>query len=346
MEGSFSFVISCQIKQWPASSPTTLFSVPPLPNIFVTATARTDGAIRFEVKEGDSQPYEIASAILTLSSKQLLINVNWSPPDDLSVFANGFHIASSTETIDGPIDMSAPKPRQPVDFSEQNLKALTDRTEKEKLRQARPGRRLRSLEEEIVNLSTAAFQLRDLLLAIQDGNFHHGHGALAIIRSLAARGGANFQPLLQRVAGRLNKALIAYAAIYKDDPIAGSSPSVDYRFDLLSVPDKGDEAAIDFDVWLNTIAIQRGSGEHVSQNQLIRLFADTMGSHFDPDADPISDELAALQSFSNGQPVPFAIVFAQRIGTCVCNLAGQLLIASQSAEQQNTSAEGGSEPKA
>jgi hypothetical protein len=120
-----------------------------------------------------------------------------------------------------------------------------------------------------------------------------------------------------------------------DDPIQGGiPPSVQYRYDVRYEREIGDEAEIDLDVWLTTSGIIRDSGEKISQNEVIRLFADAAGSHFDPDCPPAFDELEGSIIYRGGAPVPVMVAYAARIGLCLCHLGEKLIAVHEGGPSQ------------
>jgi hypothetical protein len=269
---------------------------------------------------------------VVLKSNQVTFGGAFKTPDDFSVYANGVHIASLLpKNLPGSAELPPLKLRTPIDFSAENKAAFQARVEKEAQRVPRPNYRLRTLDEEVRFLSDSVLYLRESVAAINSGHDHTFHGVLATIRSLIALGNRNFQPLLQRVAGRLKQPLLLYAPLYVDDPLQGGvPPSVQYRYNVRYERKIGDEAEIDLDVWLSTSGIIRVSGETVSQNEVIRLFADAAGSHFDPDCPPVFDELEGTVVYRSGTAVSVMVAYAARLGLCVCHL-GEKLIAASSA---------------
>lgn len=324
MEGSAALTQKW-LRAWPVPATISMFAARVSGGV-LTAKALPDGSIEFTVTAIDGKSVHVRSVPLITKSKLFKIAMAWKLPDDLSVYANGVHIAS-TKPADLPsvVELPEPRPRKSVDFSGANLAAKKRRTLEEAARMPRPGFRLRELDEERKFLRSAASQLEELVAALDKGLAYHLYGTLAVIRALIGRGGRNFQPLLQRVAGRLDKPLPLYVSIYEDDPIRTADPDDDYRFDVMPQRELGDEAEVDLDVWLNTPGILRSSGETVSQNDVIRIFADAAGSHFDPDAPPRFDELEAIQVYRGGEPASVMEAYAAQIGRCICHLSHSLL---------------------
>lgn len=276
MEGSL-LVAQNWLREWPVPFPTPMFTNRVAGGL-LTAEALSDGSIDFQIVGDAGEKISVTSIPVSLKSKRLKFGIAWKFPDDLSVFANGIQIASlKPVSLPRSAELPTLAARQAVDFSSLNDEARRKRTREETSRTARPGYRLRTLDEEVNFLHSATLQLQELVEALEQGLDYHLFGTLAMIRSLISRGGRNFQPLVQRVAGRLDRPLLLYAPIYENDPITTADPAADYRFDVLPEPEVGDEARIDLDVWLGTAGITKNTGQVLMQNGVIRLFADAAG---------------------------------------------------------------------
>jgi hypothetical protein len=289
--------------------------------------ALLDGSINIQIVTATGERGEVTSIPVTLKSTLIKIGAAWKLPEDISVFANGIHIASLLPAeLPASADLPIPISRKAIDFSVANAEAIAKRQEKERSRTARVGRRLRTADEEVKFLIAANRQLHQLADAIDRGDDYHFHGAIALIRSLIARGrGGNFQPLVQRIAGRLNSPLLLYAGLFAEDPIADASPSLDIRLDVTPDRENGDEAEIDLDVWLQTPGLIRDTGVVLTQNDVIRLLSDTAGSHFDPDASAEFDEIEEITIYRGGIPTSIMVAYASRLAKCVYSLTDKLI---------------------
>lgn len=328
MEGTAVFSLRW-MGEWPVdtATPMAMFHAG---DSTVSLTALPEGTINVDVVGKGGEQAQITSIPLTLRSKIIKVGVAWRLPEHLSVFANGIQIAS---LIPGGLPRSAdlpiPAPRKATDFGAANTDAVKQRHQQELNRTARPGHRLRSHDEEVRFLDAANMQLRELSKVIENGSYHHFHGAIALIRSLVARGrSSNFQPLLQRVAGRLGLPLILYAGLYDDDPIVNACPPLDIRLDVVPRREIGDEAEIDLDVWLQTPGLVRDTGLVLSQNDVIRLLSDTAGSHFDPDASPEFDDVEGITLYRGGLAAPITVAYTSQLAKCLCFLIDRLLEAA------------------
>jgi hypothetical protein len=337
MEGTF-VALQEWFLGWPVASPAPMFAYK-CDFWRVEALAQTDGSIIFSVVSTDLQEsMEVQSIQVVPNSNRIKFGGAFKAPDEFNVYANGVHIASLLPgTLAASAELPPLKLGTPVDFSAENVAASEARVRREAERIARPNYRLRTLDEEVRFLRASVLHLRESVAAINAGQDHTFHGVLATIRSLIAQGNRNFQPLIQRVAGRLEQPLLLYAPFYVDDAFARGIPTpIDYRYDVRLERETGDEAEVDLDVWLSTPAIKRDTGETVSQNEVIRLFADAAGSHFDPDCPPTFDEIECTTIYRGGTAVSVMIAYAARIGLCVCHL-GDKLVAAHELSKQNGS---------
>jgi hypothetical protein len=109
---------------------------------------------------------------------------------------------------------------------------------------------------------------------------------------------------------------------------ADSVPAIDLAMEILVSSTQSDMGvAIDLDVWLETTAMESFAGEKTSHNDLLKLFADTVGSHFDPDAKPILEDLeqAVATYDESGKRVPTIALYASHMSKCVCEVAAGLI---------------------
>jgi len=212
-------------RGWPVATPMPMFESQ-AGAASVKGEAQTDGSIAVEVISED-RSMRVRSARLNPKSSLFRFGIAWKFPDDLCVVANGQIIASLlplASPLPETIDFPEPKLRTPKDFASENARALQARKEAINQLTAKPGNRLRTPDEELEFLSDAIAQLKDHVAAIEKGQAHHLIGCASSVRSLIARGGRNFKPLLQRVAGRLNEPLLLYVPIHTDDPLATTEP--------------------------------------------------------------------------------------------------------------------------
>ncbi len=319
--------------EWPASSPVLMF-VNPVPDGALRAEAMPDGSIVFAIEGASPEPLTVTSVPITLKTRDIKIAFSWEHPGHFDVAANGALIASlqTPDALPVTVELRALGRRNARDFSVSNDEVRKRRRLQEVNRTPRPGHRLRTIGEEVTFLNQNVLSLRELTDAMKAGHKHHLASAWALTRSLIARGNRNFQPLVQRVAGRLDQPLLLYAPIYDAPPatINGIAPDILYNFSALPTPENGDEAVVDLDVWLDTPGITRRSGEVLSQNDLVRLFADAAGSHFDPDACPDFDEIDAMTLYRlDGLPMSKMLIHCIDIAACIVSVSERLVEAAR-----------------
>lgn len=249
--------------------------------------------------------------------------ISWTFPDHIVVFANGQDIGAHAALPEGFIQLTAGVDVPRFDFAAENAEAKRLRDDAMAGLQPRAGRRLRSLDEEVIFLEEAVAQLEGFLRLIHEGNQFHSRSCASLIRALIAEGGRNFKPLLQRVAGRLAAPLIIYAT-----PPAGDAPN-DYPpatyLDLeISAQPRFGLVPLDIDVWLRA-EVQLHDGRRFTNNELIRTIADANASHYDPDADPTLEMLEDVKMFVRNTPVPVTVAFPVRLSACVVEVAKALI---------------------
>lgn len=177
------------------------------------------------------------------------------------------------------------------DLEERSAAAKIKRTDALKSRAPRLGRTSMPASYAEVGLRREVAQVTDLIDACQNGALHHVYGLAARLRLLVAHG-RNAHPLLQLVATSTGAALPVYALLSASEIEPTASMVGDW-----SLRDKPgpDTATLDLDVWLD----QPGAaveGRGYSNNAIIRAIADTVGSHFDPDLEPLVGMLDRIQS--------------------------------------------------
>lgn len=245
----------------------------------------------------------------------------WHLPHELTVFANGVLIASTNEILPEQIALPAARRRLMKDFTAENEAARAARKAAAATLSAGSGKRLRSLQEELHALADAKAQLADLLALVSQGHHYHVQGCLGLLRALIARGGKNFSPLLQRVAGRLDLPLIVFAPIEADVP--GELPFEEYCFEVTAT-DHGEGTAIDLDVWLDSPGVLF-EGKQLTQNKLLRSITGATASHFDPYADPRQDTLEAMTLYVSNRPISMTCAYALKLAECVVQLCERVL---------------------
>lgn len=203
---------------WPPQVVLPIFQGP-ANGVTISVVAQIDGSILFEIITQDTTLTVRSLPILLPSPPIVRFGIAWHLPDDVRICANGTFIDDSG--ISNPIQLTNPEALEVPDFSEVNRSMQAKRTEWARQITPRNGRRLRTLEEEVDFLEQAAQQLFDLNQLAIGGKDYHARGFASQIRALVARNFAplrytsiQMQPLLQRVAGKLDLPLIVCPRIF------------------------------------------------------------------------------------------------------------------------------------
>ncbi len=289
---------------------------------YIHVEIQTDGSLYFTVADHNGKKISVQSARVSVPNRFLKIGVTCRFPEKLQVVANGQKIADLKEKLPEFIEFPIVEwPKFLRNYSQENDQAQKLRTKSANELQPENGKRLRTLEEEVVHLDRAMKQLVDLISLIESGKHYHIHACTALIRSLIAKGKKNFRPLLQRVVGRLDKPILVYASLHSPQEL---SPTEDYNFTIQpSNKDNLSLCCIDLDVWLNSRA-GIYAGNEFTQNELIRTLADATASHFDPYSDPLLDRLESIKMFAQNQSFAIATSHALLIARTIVPLADTL----------------------
>ena len=164
---------------------------------------------------------------------------------------------------------------------------------------AKPGRRIRSVDELFDSLRQETEQLHDLLHLVQSGRRSHVHGLTARLRALVCRSRSS-KPLLQHCAGVHDVPLPVYVpaphwAEY-DGEIGRANPA-SRQYGLRVFPEAFSNALVrvDLDFWL-VLPLTR-DGQEISNNDMLRKFAETLGgAHHDASVEPVLDELGGISA--------------------------------------------------
>ena len=199
------------------------------------------------------------------------------------------------------------------------------RTSEEMGVSASGGKRLRTLKENIISLKARRLALLEMMMAAKEGRHHHLMGISGALRLLiCSKHGKSFHPLLQRVAGLLDEPLLVFGNppnIHELSIANGFAPDMaDYS--CVAITQEGRQYQMDLDDWLTNPGFVF-VGKSFTNNQLLRLIADSDGSHHDPCVKPEFDYWNAIL-YSNS---PIRAQMLLRTGAVVAVLAEQLLAA-------------------
>jgi hypothetical protein len=213
-------------------------------------------------------------------------------------------------------------PSDRKDFTLLSAEYKSRREKKLSLSRSTPERRRVSLDETFDALQAEIDQFADLLNLIEQGRLHHSVGLSARIRLMVCSGRP--LPLLQLCAASIEEDLTVYVPPITTDegpdlPLDGIS------FALLAStsPSALAKNPADLDVWLASPAsVVRG--KHLSQKDLLAQIGNTIGAHFDRDADPSVD---ALRSLETGAQLKPWIDYLCAVARMTIALASRLLVA-------------------
>ncbi|MEP4037366.1 hypothetical protein [Pseudophaeobacter sp.] len=278
------------ISEWPPKSAfnltTNSSSLDGSPQI----TMQIDGTVRVTIRSRQGEEFFLNTPTLEMPpNTPFNFGFRWDE-DDASIAINGTILAKT----DGTCDFSAPTfqiststwtPDVTIerDLLLESDKAKSERSLREQAKKPRNGQRLRTLEENFAALAERTEALSDLQQLIATGRIHHFSSVSAHLRLLICHGRANAHPLLQRVAGLVDSPLRVFASppSPRKDPVGiVTTPSSGYASQI-SVEPAFRLYEMDLDVWLHQDAISQ-NGKRSSNNDFIKIYADSEGAHFDP----------------------------------------------------------------
>ncbi len=258
---------------------------------------------------------------------QIKFCVAWSLPDeDWSVYLNGVHVGSS-DASDIP-ERVCPEKLQPRvmagDYKKQNETAVQRRHDRLAGWQPIPRRVQRSLSDIRGALEDELSQIDDLLDHLRNEKLYHAKGLSSRLRMLIATG--NPLPLLQLYAANTGRPL----TIYVDEPLdAGvdlpSEATASFAAATIQArPVAEYTTPVDLDVWLDS---PWGTliGETFTHRRAIKSIADTVGSHFDQDARPLTVALRSTESELHGLNADFMLLYIGHLATIVAELGRSVL---------------------
>jgi len=215
-----------------------------------------------------------------------------------------------------------PPPQKLEDFSRQNNLAVRRRHARLAGWQPIP-RRVESTVSEIrAALQDEISQIEDLLAHLRDEKVYHAKGLSARLRMLIATG--NPLPLLQLYAANKDKPLIVYVS---EIPVADTDDTLIAHFSAATIqaqPSDEYPVPIDLDVWLDTLWGAFG-GKPFTHREAIKAIADTIGSHFDQDALPLTIALRTTKSELHGINTDLMLIYIGHVAVIVAKLAQTLL---------------------
>jgi hypothetical protein len=204
-----------------------------------------------------------------------------------------------------------------------NAEYKSRRENKLSLLHAPPGRRRVSSDETFETLRAEIAQISDILNLIEQGRLYHAVGLSARIRLMVCSGRP--LPLLQLCAALIEEPLNVYVPpiTTRNGPVL---PLDGVSFALLASasPSSLAKNLADLDVWLASPA-SVVQGKNLSQKDLLAQIGNTIGAHFDRDADPSVDALRSLKRATPvGQAKPW-IDYLCAVARTIVALAAQLL---------------------
>lgn len=311
-------------KEWPTTLDLPMFEAT-IGDVSLSANAFPDASIEFEIHSDGKSLAQARSASIRHLPKLLRLAFSWDLPNEFYVIVNGVRIADAfADSVPAELDVPESAVRKARDFSIENERALEARSAQSTSILTKADYVLWTPEEEREFLSSSVRSLRELTDALINGGSFHLYATLALIRSLVARGGRHFNPLLQRVAGRLGAPLIIYSPIPENDPIAAIG-DIDIGLHIAHEKLSDEYAEIDLDVWLSVPAWVGRDKKRYTHNDLIRTLCDATGSHFDPGAPLKYREIEELVLYRGAYSSAGIIEYTISIGECICALAAGLL---------------------
>jgi hypothetical protein len=170
----------------------------------------------------------------------------------------------------------------------------------------RPGRRMKSGDEQAQDLSLGVQSLRDLSRFVHEGHRHLlGHLAVEL-RALVYWNGRNYDPLLLRLAARAGIPLPVYVIPDKPRPPAKEGLAIHVRRGEPSIVKTiPTQTIVDLQQWLTSRVLsertapnQGGAGElrHLTVKDLIAEVAETLGpAHYDQDVPFAIENLSRIE---------------------------------------------------
>lgn len=288
-------------------------------------TALTDGRINVAIVNDDGTQTVLTTRPIRFEEPaHMKLDVGWTGAS-ATVLIEEQLAASNEHEVTETHDILV----RPRDFHEANScaegseAARTTRRSAVEQQAPRHGQRLLTVEENIEALKKRTSILEDHLEMVGAGSVHHFDSLANDIRVLVCRGGRNFNPLLQRCAGHLDKMLPVFGYVQEDAPdIQEDFPEPVFHLVFNISPIANDALVeMDIDVWLDTRAANI-HGRAYTHNDVLRAIADTEGSHHDPSVEPILDLIKSIET-SSGQDIRGQWLI--RIGKTVLHLAQQLV---------------------
>ncbi len=295
-EGSMAPTIA-EDADWPPAKPVQF----DIPNVFplctVQAVAQPNGTIIVTIRNHEGGQYELTSPRIERSgTTPIKFAFRWNEIN-ASLAVSG----KIVDRTDGKADFDeatlvvtekqwTPDKSLQAELRELAAKNHTERTEYERAKKPKDGHRLRSLQENLLSLAERTEALSDLLKLIHVGKIHHLSSVSAHLRLLVCHAKKNAHPLLQRVAGLIDEPLIIFGLppnAHEKAVANGYLPDI-ADFSLVSAEPTRGCYEMDIDGWLKQTGIVYYGAER-SNNDFIKLFADSDGAHHDPSLTPEFD---------------------------------------------------------
>lgn len=333
------FIVVRFPRPWPVHEDVQFFSVPCEAQTLSIAATK-DGRLRLLVQQGaevvatfQSQPIRI------IGGGYVLLNPSWRG-NEITLRINGREISASTNAGEVPLVISTndhPVGVTPSFEDPERASACAEWMTWRKRRFGTPKvapkhkRRLKTLSEQLAELSRATRSLADLAAIVQQGRPHLiGHLATEL-RALVYWNGKNYSPLLLRLAGQLDIPLPLYALVDQSVPPTFGDSKLHVKTSeaaniIRTLPS---QRLCDLQDWLEGImltasyasdvyAMTPGQRGDLSRKDLISKVATTMGSaHYDEDL-PIDLELLfRIQGGPNSNEIACFLIYAANIVTAM-----------------------------
>lgn len=326
-QGSCTFSIIAT-KPWPPTSEGLVFQQefgdPQLLKISVTL----EGRLVLELYQNGTRCHSLQTPkIVRFEDAEIKVVVGWDS-DSASLAAAGKLLISSNKPCKYVGDELVIKPKIEVYDSEfgkileqKSAEAKKARKRRERDRTAPADKRLRNVDENVANLHIHAAALWEMInLAGRDEKFWILPSIASALRMLISNGGSN-KPLLQIVAGQLNKGLEVYCPDPREenDKIGEIRALLSASSFCLTEKFRG-SYKLDLDVWLDFQGYNY-DGLKITNNDLIKKIAESSGAHYDPIVSPVIDSILQEKSVRNS----FREEFLLRTSLVVVKLASSLI---------------------
>jgi hypothetical protein len=241
-----------------------------------------------DTRPGSSDSLEVTSCPVTNpTGSHCIIGFTWSltEPRGMGLIVEGELVAIAAQNVPIPASYIVPAKQfsgTPIDYSESNAIALSKR--KHRLDGFNPikGREKGDKAYLFGQLDAEFMQIRDLSLAIRNGQHHHAFGLAARLRLLMAAGKSPM-PLLQLCAATIGEPLVVYAPpmpLYVPVMDLLGPSSYGLSCDISPKPTGRLNNPIDIDAWLDLTALSI-TATNVSHRRMLTVIGDTVGSHVD-----------------------------------------------------------------